>query len=134
MTSPGRRTAGSRDADIHLKKAQEFYDAARNAFAASAFSPVVSAAVISGINASDVIGIAETNLRHDSANHEAKIALLRGSGPLGAQAAPLLERLLPQKNLAQYRTALASRPEAEQAIRDAEELLDLARQARSQLP
>jgi hypothetical protein len=134
VSSPGRRTAGSRDADIHLKKAQQFYDAALNSLTDKNFSPVVSDAVVSGINSSDVISIAETGVRHDSANHEAKITLLRESGALGARAAPVLGRLLPQKNLAQYRTALASETEAEQAIKDAEELLELAKQARSQLP
>jgi hypothetical protein len=46
----------------------------------------------------------------------------------------VLDRLLPQKNLAQYRTSLATRREAERAIEDAEALLELAKQARSQLP
>jgi hypothetical protein len=134
VTSPGRRAAGSRDADIHLREAKQFLDAARSALSAENFNPAVSDSVISGINSSDVISIAETAVRHDSANHEAKIGLLRESGPLGARAAPVLDRLLPLENLAQYRTSLATRAEAEQAMNDAEALLELAIQARSQLP
>jgi hypothetical protein len=132
--SPKERLGSARDARLHLKKAQTFYDTAARALADTKYDPAVRNAVISGINSADVISFAELGRRSDSNDHEAAIGLLNQAGPLGRQAAPILARLLPLKNVSQYRAALAGERDAERAVEGAEQLLDLAAQAAANLP
>jgi hypothetical protein len=132
--SPQERVGSGRDARLDLKKAQTFYDTAASALAAKNYDPAVSNAVISGINAADVICFAELGRRSDNNNHDAAVQLLIRAGSLGQQAAPIIARLLPLKNVSQYRAALAGEREAEQAIESAEQLLELATQAAATLP
>lgn len=132
--SPQERRSSAREARTHLKKAEMYLVSATRAAENKEWDPAVSNAVISGINASDVVAIAAVGVRSDGRDHESKIGLLRRSGERGDRAAPLLARLLPMKNAAQYRAALASESEATAAIAAAEELLDLARSTVADLP
>lgn len=132
--SPKERAGSTRDARIHLSKANEYYATAASALADGNFDPAVSDALISGINSSDVICLVALGRRSDSNDHDSKIGLLKQAGDLGNKAAPILARLLPKKNLTQYRTALADKRDAETALPDAEALLELATQAAANLP
>jgi hypothetical protein len=128
------RAGSARDARIHLKKANSYHAIAARALADGIFDPAVSNAVISGINAADVICLVELGRRNDNNDHEAAVRLLAQSGPFGRQAAPILARMLPRKNLSQYRTAIADERDAERTIEDAEQLLEFATQAAGNLP
>ena len=89
---------------------------------------------MSGINACDVICIAGTGSYNTAADHSAVYGLLERAGDLGREALPLLQVLMPQKNLSQYRSILNSKDEAERAVDAAERLVDLARRAAAGLP
>lgn len=132
--SPKERAGSARDALLHLKKARSYYETAVQALENGHYDPAVSDSVISGINSADVICLVELGRRNDNNAHEAAVRLLNRAGGLGEQAAPILARMLPRKNLSQYRTALADQRDAEHAIADAEQLLDLATQAAARLP
>lgn len=117
-----------------LEKATQYLQSAIDDLSAGRYNPAVSNAVVSGINASDVICLAATGSYSTSPDHDAALAVLNRAGEAGQRALPLLQALLPQKNLSQYRSVLNTRDEAEAAVAAAEELLELARRAVGTLP
>jgi hypothetical protein len=122
--------AGSaKDATIFLKKATWYLESAITNADAGRFNPAVSDAVISAINASDVVCIAATGSYAMTSEHSGALRHLQGAGDLGQRAAGVLGALLPKRNESQYRSRLNSRREADAAIAGAELLLDLAREA-----
>ncbi len=122
--------AGSaRDATIFLKKATWYLESALANLDAGRFNPAVSDAVVSGINASDVVCIAATGAYARTTEHSGALRQLQDAGDIGRRAAPLLGVLLPKKNDSQYRSLLNSRHEAQAAVDAAEQMLELAREA-----
>src|ERR1700753_2628365 len=75
--TPKARAGSTGDARIHMKKANDYYAAAVAALEAETYDPAVSNAVISGINAADVIALVELGRRSDNNDHEASLSLLR---------------------------------------------------------
>ena len=122
-------TASGPAASIFLKKATWYFESAVANVEAGRFNPAVSDAVVSGINSSDVICIAAGGSYAVTAGHSGALRQLERSGELGQRAVPFLQALLPQKNLAQYRSTLNSRQEANDAVEAAEKLLEIAREA-----
>jgi HEPN domain-containing protein len=125
MTPKGSGPAAS----IFLKKATWYLESAVANLESGRYNPAVSDAVISGVNSSDVICIAGGGSYAVTAEHSGALRQLQRSGELGQRAVPLLQALLPQKNLSQYRNLLNSHQEAQDAMDAAEELLELAREA-----
>lgn len=110
-----------------LALAVEFLAAAELAAAAALTHPTVSCAVLAGMHANDAICQARTGRFSRSRNHADALRLARTAGPEGRKSADLYERLLAEKNKAQYDTARVSLSQATATMRRARSIVDLAR-------
>ena len=90
------------------------------------FSPAVSAAVTSGINAKDAICLRLTGRTGRTDNHQVAVAELKVAGPAGAQLVATFDRLLKLKPKAQYQTKKMTLDEAEKAVQWAQRMYDVA--------
>lgn len=104
------------DARAHLRKAQEFLEAAGYERDLGLFNPAASAAVTAGINAKDAICLALTGRTDKSDDHGRAVAELKASGPAGAELASTLSRLLRLKTKAQYQPRSVAASDAVKAV------------------
>ena len=114
------------DARIYLEKAREFLDAARTSLDWEQFNAAASNAVVSGINSKDAICLRLTGTTRKGDNHNEAVAELKAAGPIGADLAPTLGRLLKVKTKSQYQSVLIATSEASKAIEWAAKLLESA--------
>lgn len=110
-----------------LALAAEFLTAAELADDAALPHATVSCAVLAGTHANDAICQARTGGFSRSRNHADALRLARTAGAEGRRSADLYERLLAEKNKAQYDTARVSAPQAAATLRRARTIVDLAR-------
>ena len=127
--SPKRVEGGAAEAAVHLQKADEFLQDARDALGHGRFDAAVSAAAVAGVNASDAVTLARVGLRSASGDHSDALALLRESGEGGAVLAASLGTLLTYKNPAQYQERLFREHEAAEAVGVAAAMVEQARRA-----
>lgn len=113
-------------ARAHLDKAAEYLDAARVVLDHGFHNATCSLAVTSGINAKDAICLLSVGHSDKSDQHDAAIAELRKSGPVGAALAPTLDRLLSKKAKSQYSSISMTPSDAEDATKRAARLFDAA--------
>lgn len=125
--TPRRRTGGHREASERLRKASEFAEGARQLLDSGLLNAAAGLAVTAGIAAADSIGLAVVGRHSTGQDHRAAAQLLAAAGEAGRRAAPILGRLLDAKDKAQYDVRAVTRKEAEDAVKRAEALLDLAR-------
>lgn len=117
------------DARAHLQKADEFLHAARSNFANGWHNAAASNSVSCGVNAKDAICLALTGRSGKSDRHIDAVKELRRAGPVGAELASTLSRLLGQKSKAQYEREDISAVEAEKAVMWAQRMYDGATRA-----
>jgi uncharacterized protein YciW len=110
-----------------LALAVEFLAAAELVAAADLAHPTVSCAVLAGTHANDAICQARTGRFSRSRNHADALRLARTAGTEGRKSADLYERLLAEKNKAQYDTARITSAQAQATLRRARTIVDLAR-------
>lgn len=115
-----------RDAEAHLAKAQEFFDAAEVALDLDLYNAATSNAVTSGINSKDAICLKLTGKAGKTENHADAVKELKQAGKDGAEVAPKLQRLLKSKTKAQYQTTTVAKREAAQSIERSKSLLEVA--------
>lgn len=116
---------GEPEAQSHLRKATEYFSAAKRSLEAREHDATVGSAAIAGINAADAINLCVQGVRSASASHTPAISLLRAS-KAGAEVAEDLTQLLNIKNIAQYSDAEMSQQDALQAVQAAERILAVA--------
>jgi len=114
------------DARAHLRKAEEFLEAAELSEEVGLFNAATASSVTSGINAKDAMCLTLTGRTAKTDSHNDAVAELRSAGPLARDHATTLGRLLKLKNRAQYQTADVARTDARKAIEWARRLLDVA--------
>jgi hypothetical protein len=103
---PDERRAG----EGSLALAGEFLTAAELVDEAALPHATVSCAVLAGTHANDAICQARTGGFSRTRDHADALRLARTAGPEGHRSAELYERLLSEKNKAQYDTAPVSAP------------------------
>lgn len=113
-------------AQDHLKKAQEFLEAAEFDLGLELFSAATSHAVIAGINAKDAICLKLTGRTQKADNHNEAVAELKAAGPEGADVAATMNRLLKLKTKAQYLAPAIARTDAIKAVEWATRLVEQA--------
>lgn len=101
-------------AQDHLKKAQEFLEAAEVDLDLELFSAATSHAVIAGINSKDAICLTLTGHTVKADNHNEAVAELKAAGTEGADVAATMSRLL--KTKAQYLAPAIARTDASKAV------------------
>ena len=101
---------------LHLTKAREFLDAAETSRHLGLDNAAASDAVISAINSKDAICLALTGRTGKSDNHAQAVDELRRSGPVGAELASTLSRLLNLKTRSQYASRSVSAADAVKAV------------------
>ena len=116
---------GEPEARSHLRKATEYFSAAKRSLEAGEHDAAVGSAAISGINAADAINLWVQGVRSASASHTPAISLLRAS-KAGTEVAGDLAQLLNIKNIAQYSDAEMSEQDALHAVQAAERILAVA--------
>ena len=104
------------EAQLHLAKAREFLDAAETSRRLGLDNAAASDAVISAINSKDAICLALTGRAGKSDNHAQAVDELRRSGPVGAELASTLSRLLNLKTRSQYASRSVSAADAGKAV------------------
>jgi hypothetical protein len=112
----------------YLGKAEEFLAAARESLEGGHSLAATSLAVHAAISACDAISGARTGQRAAGADHGQAVALLAQAGREGNDAARLLTRLMPLKNRAEYEPQDVPRASATRAVRQAERIVQIARQ------
>ena len=114
------------EAKAHLRKAQEFLDAARANHDHELYNAATSNAVTSGINSKDAICLRLTGRTNKTDNHTEAVGELRrvGANSSTVQLATKLGRLLKFKNKSQYQTDDMARSDAETAVNLAAALYD----------
>ena len=117
------------DARTHLAKAKEFLQAAEFNLELELCNAATSDAVISGINSKDAICLTLVGRTNKGENHLEAVAELRRVGPLGAQIAPTMSRLLRLKSKSQYTPSSIAAADATKAVEWAQRLLDAAEDA-----
>jgi hypothetical protein len=112
----------------HARKAQEFLDEAHAALHRGHVNVSASNAIIAGINAKDAICLALVGVTSKTADHAQAVPELRRVGKLGAELAPVLDRLLRSKTRSQYQSVAVAVAvsDAEAAIRQAQRLVAAA--------
>lgn len=110
----------------HLKKAQEFLDAAKVNADLELFNAAASAAVTSGINAKDAICLALTGRSNKTDAHADAVAELKAAHSSLGGAATTLGRLLRLKSKSQYQSVDVAKSDASKAIEWAARLVDTA--------
>jgi hypothetical protein len=119
-------TGGRAEALAHLAKAQEFLDAA-HALDARWHNAATSNAVTAGINAKDALCFATVGRSAAADDHKSAVTELRALGTVGREAAMALDRLLGQKDRAQYEQRAVTAVDAQAAVRRAGTLVETAR-------
>ena len=104
------------EARLHLAKAREFLDAAEASRDLGLDNAATSDAVISAINSKDAICLVLTGRTGKSDNHPQAVDELRRSGPVGAELASTLSRLLNLKTRSQYASRSVSAADAGKAV------------------
>jgi len=122
------RLGGRAEALDHLRKAQEFLDAARAALDARWHNAAASSAVTAGINAKDALCFASVGRSIAGDDHKAAVGELRALGPAGRESAVALDRLLGLKDRAQYERRSVTATDARAAVRRAATLIEAAGQ------
>lgn len=117
------------EARAHLRKAEEFLDAAELAGSVGLHNAATANAVTSGINSKDAICLKLTGRTGKSESHADAVSELRRAGPATKPLATVLGRLLRLKNRSQYQTADIARADAHRAIEWARTLYDAAKTA-----
>lgn len=113
-------------AQDHLKKAQEFLEAAEFDLDLELFSAATSHAVIAGINSKDAICLKLTGRTQKSDNHHEAVAELKAAGPEGADVAATMSRLLKLKTKAQYLAPAIAKTDAIKAVEWATRMVEQA--------
>ncbi len=116
-----------RDAELHLRKAEEFLTAAEFNLDMKLFNATTSDAVVSGINSKDAICLKLTGRTEKSDDHHAATTELRKAGKAGAVLAVTLQRLLKLKTKSQYQTVSVARQDARDAVEWARKLYEGAK-------
>jgi hypothetical protein len=119
------RTAActAEDARRRLEEAREFLDTAEVVDSANV---AVSNAVLAGIAASDAACCSALGERSRGQDHSAAVELVTLVEPGGRDAGRSLQRLLSQKDAAQYGVARVSASTRKTALRQATALVDFA--------
>ena len=112
------------DARAHLRKAQEFLDAATINLESKLFNAATSNAVSCGINAKDAICLKLTRRSEKSETHSDAAAELKRAGGAAAVLTPTLSRLLRMKSRSQYQAASVARGDATRALGWARRIYD----------
>ena len=110
----------------HLKKAQEFLEAAELDLDLELFSAATSHVVIAGINSKDAICLKLTGHTKKSDSHHEAVAELKVAGPEGADVAATMSRLLKLKTKAQYLAPAIAKTDAIKAVEWATRLVQQA--------
>lgn len=114
------------DAKAHLSKAQQFLLAAEVSLDGRLWDPAASNAILAGINAKDAMCLHLTGRTGKADNHQEAVRELKHAGPVAAQNANHLQRLLSLKALAQYQSRSVSAAKAAKAVHWATEMVDSA--------
>jgi cobalamin-dependent methionine synthase I len=104
------------EARHHLATAREFLDAAETSRDLGLHNAAASDAVISAINSKDAVCLALTGRTGNSDNHARAVEELKRSGPVGAELASYLSRLLNLKTRSQYASRSVSAVDASKAV------------------
>lgn len=123
------RTGGRAEALAHLHKGVEFLDAAEAAAASGWWNAATSNAVTAGINAKDALCFALAGRSTAADDHREAVAELRALGEAARPAAAAFDRLVGQKDKAQYDRRDVSETEAKAALRRAQTMLKAAETA-----
>lgn len=115
------------EAEGHLKKAQDFLEAAQTDLDFDLLDPATSNAVLAGINAKDVICLMLTGTTKKTENHNSAVGELKTAGQAGADVVSTFQRLLKLKTKSQYQSDAVSRSDTEKAIEWAQRMVDAAR-------
>ncbi len=109
----------------YLKKADEFFESAKDAHSKGNWNSCVTNSVHAAISSSDSIMIFFKGVRNAGEKREDVISLLRtlDFGEEISKKIWQLQRLLQIKNAAEYEEKLMSQQDAENALRDAERFL-----------
>ena len=116
-----------RDAQLHLDKASEFLEAAEINHDLGLYNATASAAVTSGINAKDAMGLATKGITGKSDSHSNAVGELRQSGSVGAAMAPTFSRLLGVKVRAHYQARATTARGSSDAVAWAARMYEAAR-------
>lgn len=116
-------------AKAYLKKAEEYLASAEDNLTAGRFTPAAGDAIHAGISAKDAIvtvltGTTRKGKDHAAAPKELRLAL--GQRTEAATAERALRELVSAKTDVEYGVALVQRTKAEDLVRRARSLLDLA--------
>ena len=115
------------DVRAYAAKAEEYLEAAEDAFDIGRYNAATSAAIHAGINSADAITGALRGLRSSDADHGRAVDLLEASGKDGKDASKHLARLIPLKMKAEYDPGNIPRAKAETAVKSASRMVDIAR-------
>lgn len=115
------------DVRAYAAKAEEYLEAAGDAFESGRYNAATSAAIHAGINAADAITGSLRGMRSSDPDHSRAVDLLEASGKDGKDASKHLARLLPLKTKAEYDPGMVSRSKAESALKSASRLVEIAR-------
>lgn len=130
---PGKRRPVSRaEAREFMAKAEEWLDTAIDALGQERFTAATGNAIHAGINAADAICGTRLGERSSAESHLDAVALLRSVPLDGVGAANHLSRLLQKKHKAEYDPHPISSRDATAAVKQAEQLLTIARRVVAQ--
>lgn len=124
--SGNTQDASFNDAVQHLEKAQEFLEVAVESLSLDRTNAAYSLAVHAAIQASDVICAIKLRKRSSSTAHNDAVDLLASVGPKEKSLAQKLKRLLANKTKAEYDPTPVSSTHADEAVRNAEQLVQHA--------
>lgn len=115
------------DVRAHAAKAEEYLEAAEDAFGSGRYNAATSLAIHAGINAADAITGALRGMRSSDPDHARAVDLLEASGKDGKDASKHLARLIPLKTKAEYDPGNISRSKAQTAVKSATRIVEIAR-------
>lgn len=110
----------------HLRKAEEFLQAAEFSADLELYNAATSDAVVSGINSKDAICLTLTGRSGKADDHTSAVAELRAAGREGAELATTLSRLLAVKTRSQYQVTSIAAADARQSVDRARKLFSAA--------
>lgn len=113
-------------AQAHLRKAEEFLQAAEFNADLELYNAATSDAVVSGINSKDAICLTLTGRTGKADDHGSAVAELREAGREGAELATTLSRLLAVKTRSQYQVTSIAAADARQSVDRARKLFEAA--------
>lgn len=115
----------------YLKRAGECLNAAKQSFAASEWNASAICAIHCCIAALDALCVYFLGQRHAGQNHDDALSLFHGIKQLSREETNkitnMVSRTLSMKNIAEYEERLVYRSEAEKALKNAERLLESAK-------